>query len=871
MKLFAKKRGAVTVFLTLILVPVLSLSTLLMEIGRYRSAKALLDEMNISASYSTLAHYNTELLTRFGLLALDADADQSVYMDYFNTNANLNEDDTYTASRLFSDVTVELEPIYSLGNMDMLKNQILYFEEYRSMITVFENRVDLNKMTEFIEKNLKMGEAGTTFKMINSSADAAASAGEWGTATNAMNDAAMALNTSVAEADTARTDLQSAIDAKVSFMEANDPDTMEDEELEDYYDELDRLSEAIDTAAETYSTALESVKSNMETYEDAYKAFQEKSLALQEKYAKMIGENTDSADFKSFGKAYENINGKLDEVLPVYDAYQQRVSAMLSGLETNKTNVDAISGSSVNEDSDYDLSASDYYTDISGYMTVDTVEELCAAMMGEGATDSVLALVNAFAVLFPYLIPGSERIDDAYNIQLTSGVAGASYTSNTTTEAELSGDDAAYIQSLLNETLETASRLGYDISKFETSGRITASTNYVFAEELLNRIIENIKTLISFVVNVIGTLTKGITAVVYVFTLLPQLGEAVAALVQLCTDIPTACANMQSMLDAMLHNLAEGFYVNSYATSMFPDRVSAETGKSFRGDRYSSIYSSAHSADEYMNEAVGAFDGLIAAWAGTGAPTESGEMFNGACVEYIVNGSPNETENQAAVYDIIFIMRLLTNILPVIGNAEIVQTSAIAGPFAPVILALWVVAESCVEMKALILSTYDKNPAKVQLVKFPYQVLLTPSNVMERGTKIADDIAKGKIKTPKEFMDQFIKPIGLASGLYSETALKDNTALSIGMEGLDAVLGVSYNEYLWVLLCTVPTLTKVQRIGDLINMEMRQSDSSFTLSDSYTYLRVNVNAKYDSLIPGLYEPLQQLDTLQLRSLRFVGY
>ena len=129
MKLFAKKRGAVTVFLTLILVPVLSLSTLLMEIGRYRSAKALLDEMNISASYSTLAHYNTELLTRFGLLALDADADQSVYMDYFNTNANLNEDDTYTASRLFSDVTVELEPIYSLGNMDMLKNQILYFEE----------------------------------------------------------------------------------------------------------------------------------------------------------------------------------------------------------------------------------------------------------------------------------------------------------------------------------------------------------------------------------------------------------------------------------------------------------------------------------------------------------------------------------------------------------------------------------------------------------------------------------------------------------------------------------------------------------------------------------------------------------------------
>ena len=139
-------------------------------------------------------------------------------------------------------------------------------------------------------------------------------------------------------------------------------------------------------------------------------------------------------------------------------------------------NVDAISGSSVNEDSDYDLSASDYYTDISGYMTVDTVEELCAAMMGEGATDSVLALVNAFAVLFPYLIPGSERIDDAYNIQLTSGVAGASYTSNTTTEAELSGDDAAYIQSLLNETLETASRLGYDISKFETLLKMSLQT-----------------------------------------------------------------------------------------------------------------------------------------------------------------------------------------------------------------------------------------------------------------------------------------------------------------------------------------------------------------------------------------------------------
>ena len=304
-----------------------------------------------------------------------------------------------------------------------------------------------------------MGEAGTTFKMINSSADAAASAGEWGTATNAMNDAAIALNTSVAEADTARTDLQSAIDAKVSFMEANDPDTMEDEELEDYYDELDRLSEAIDTAAEDYSTALESVKSDMESYEDAYKAFQEKSLALQEKYAKMIGENADNADFKSFERLMRISMESWTRCCRSTTLISSGSAQCCSGLETNKTNVDAISGSSVNEDSDYDLSASDYYTDISGYMTVDTVEELCAAMMGEGATDSVLALVNAFAVLFPYLIPGSERIDDAYNIQLTSGVAGASYTSNTTTEAELSGDDAAYIQSLLSETLETATRL----------------------------------------------------------------------------------------------------------------------------------------------------------------------------------------------------------------------------------------------------------------------------------------------------------------------------------------------------------------------------------------------------------------------------
>ena len=56
--------GVITVFISLMLVSVLSLGTLVVEVARYQSAKTQLAEANISASTSMVANYDVDLYKR---------------------------------------------------------------------------------------------------------------------------------------------------------------------------------------------------------------------------------------------------------------------------------------------------------------------------------------------------------------------------------------------------------------------------------------------------------------------------------------------------------------------------------------------------------------------------------------------------------------------------------------------------------------------------------------------------------------------------------------------------------------------------------------------------------------------------------------
>ena len=138
--------GIITVFLTLMLVPLLALGTLVMEVGRYASAKELIAEAQVTASMSILADYNVYFQERFGLLAIDPNDKQ---YDNFVSSLKYNTDNvgeaTFAASKLVNlkEDSIEFESIFTLSDFNVLKRQILEYSKYSVPYTILNDALDL--------------------------------------------------------------------------------------------------------------------------------------------------------------------------------------------------------------------------------------------------------------------------------------------------------------------------------------------------------------------------------------------------------------------------------------------------------------------------------------------------------------------------------------------------------------------------------------------------------------------------------------------------------------------------------------------------------------------------------------------------------
>ncbi len=71
MKFFCKNKGTISVFLTIILVPVLLLGGLTTDAARICMSKAVISDAGEMAMNAGLAQYNEELHDEYGLLVMD--------------------------------------------------------------------------------------------------------------------------------------------------------------------------------------------------------------------------------------------------------------------------------------------------------------------------------------------------------------------------------------------------------------------------------------------------------------------------------------------------------------------------------------------------------------------------------------------------------------------------------------------------------------------------------------------------------------------------------------------------------------------------------------------------------------------------------
>lgn len=162
MKFFRKRttKGAISIFLVMILVPTLLLSAVLIDGSRMASARAMTQEAGDLAAASALASYNQDLKDEYGLFAIkDADKVEDIYKESLKATlyaSGISDDEEYSEkiwgilkSQIgagnpykgkdflnlydFSVDSCSVEPLYSLANQEVLENQMIEQAKFRGI------------------------------------------------------------------------------------------------------------------------------------------------------------------------------------------------------------------------------------------------------------------------------------------------------------------------------------------------------------------------------------------------------------------------------------------------------------------------------------------------------------------------------------------------------------------------------------------------------------------------------------------------------------------------------------------------------------------------------------------------------------------
>lgn len=148
-KFCSKNRGAISVFLTLILIPTFIFSGVLVDGSRILGAKNLVSGAGELAMNGALSNYSEELNEVYGLLAMATTAEEveSAMQAFFETTLNysgLNKGDVTKALvylELIDDsFAVSNIPGSEIFRTDVLKQEILEYMKYRAPVTAY-NRI----------------------------------------------------------------------------------------------------------------------------------------------------------------------------------------------------------------------------------------------------------------------------------------------------------------------------------------------------------------------------------------------------------------------------------------------------------------------------------------------------------------------------------------------------------------------------------------------------------------------------------------------------------------------------------------------------------------------------------------------------------
>lgn len=802
MKLFEnnKTKGAVSIFLIIVLVPTLILSAVLIDGSRMASARAMSQEAADLAAASVLASYNEKLKDEFGLFALeekDAEKLTAIFEESLNATLlayGMTGDEAYS-ERLWEimkttltgqksymgesflnlyDFNVEkntVQPMFALANQPVLENQMIEYAKFRG-IYVMADRMDFltkfgdakeaaakneetsqvmeNKM-DADEKNADANKALFNLKaeveaLQNKTADTKNSCGLYFNALKAEMKKIRIRSTDTEEtltsderqlvSDFGSIKSQFAANAKAACEHAETVLKKAEEAQKEVEKAIDRL-ESFKNENQSKASGNEEIASMIQDADDNIRLYQEKYLPAIQK----ILEDPVINEMKTDTGVKDSLEDVMEDVEDAIGKYEEELEEMEEEASDEEDEEDG-----EEDDEEEDEEPIEYYYYFLDNTTKTT--EINTVVEGSGKTayrPAVTSCIDYFQnerwdieSLDPgkFYSSGGSTVIDKDKAKNQSGKTGNVDTDPSGAAQKGSVPDEIY-NSRPSKSFQGEEGSQNDTGFYNEDGDLSASKN------ILN------KGKHSMILDMAETARDDVLELTYMF------GTFKTRL----TGVNKFTSGGMSQSDK------DSFYMPKW--------------------RY------AHADGELDMRFT---------------PKKERDTVLRSEIEYLVYGNKSDTANEAAVYATIFAERLANNMIALYGEKKVVNpschtaaaaASALTAGVVPepvffwIFLTAWSVAETTVEMDYLISGGY-----KIPLFKTPKNILLN---------EFPDADGSGLI------------------GNYGESGLF-----------------VSYEDYLMILLLIKGREKRIMRTADLVEMNMRHTgQDQFTMAEAFTYVRAD--------------------------------
>lgn len=347
-------KGAVALFLAILMVPFATIAASLINAGRINSAVAIFDEALCNASNSALGTYDEFLRSRFALMAMSQNT-ASGGTQYGHTSGGYTPEDLVSdvfnyymeknvgaLSNTYNATDINAVGVYPLADTSVLLAGVLQASKVTVPAKLAIDWGSLDDMINKLTKPLKM--VGDVESLLGGGADVVADIDD-------LNEKKDDLKTKIDDCNTARSEYDSAYSEFVSA--AN---------------EFNTLIDNINAAQNTYNQKKTTYESKKSAVEELERQLQEKRERLQEMLDDT--EHDYSAEIEELEEEIADLEEEIEEKSPGYETAFREYEQAGRTLQNYKDQFDGKRESVVTK-------KADYYTKIVALR--DAIDKTCKA------------------------------------------------------------------------------------------------------------------------------------------------------------------------------------------------------------------------------------------------------------------------------------------------------------------------------------------------------------------------------------------------------------------------------------------------------------------------------------------------------------